>query len=113
MGKDMEEQIKTLENRLTSMVLENNGYLKRIKALERENEYLSIRLSSISQSRALAEAAPGNKAHQNEIQRYSSSYSFRVGEIIVNGLARPGKNTLMMPFRLIGLAWEIFKVKRF
>ena len=82
----MEEQIKTLENRLTTMVLENNGHLKRIKALERENEYLSIRLNSVS---------------------------FRIGEIIVNGLARPGKNTLMMPFRIIGLAWELFKVKRF
>jgi hypothetical protein len=45
---------------------------------------------------------------QRKLQRIRKSYSYRIGQIIVMAIKKPGKNTILLPFRLIRLILSKF-----
>lgn len=101
-GKPSTEEMK---NELHALTLLNNRYLKEIKALKKENDYYKTQIKS---SQMLLKENSANNKSGNESIILRDSYSVRAGQIFVNALAKPGKNTIMMPFRLIKLMFIIY-----
>ena len=119
-----------LESDLQKLTLQNNDYLKEIKDLHDEIENLRIRLKSSQNKpaqtnntnkkkqppRQPAQQTQGFSAKVKKLERevfdLRSSYSFRIGQTFVNAVAKPGKNTIMLPFRLIALVFESIFVRK-
>ena len=95
---DLQDQVRTL----TAL---NNEYVKEIRELQQKVEYLNFR--ACSSATMMTE-----KAQQDGIDLYVNSYAFRVGQVIVDAVRKPGKNTLAMPFRLMRLMFEIATKRR-
>ncbi|MCP4021533.1 MAG: hypothetical protein GY729_06810 [Desulfobacteraceae bacterium] len=102
---DSEPTAEYLKTQLESMTLLNNTYLKEIKDLQKQKEYLNFRIRS-----SLIYAA--EQAKRNDVERFRSSYSFRVGETIVDAVSKPGLNTILMPFRIIKLMFEFISSRK-
>jgi hypothetical protein len=64
----------------------NDEYARLIKRIERLENKLSI--------------------CQNKLSICQNSYAFRIGQSITLAVRRPGKNTLLLPFRLVKLVFE-------
>lgn len=130
-GWSKEKQRATeLESDLQKLTLQNNDYLKEIKELHDEIENLRIRLKSFQNKpaqtnnankkkqspRQPAQQAQGFSAKVKKMERevfdLRTSYSFRIGQTFVNALAKPGINTIMLPFRLIALVFESIFVRK-
>lgn len=43
---------------------------------------------------------------ENKNVALNTSYSFRIGQAFVNAVVKPGKNTIMLPFRFVSLIFE-------
>jgi chromosome segregation ATPase len=119
-----------LETDLQQLTLQNNDYLKEIKDLHDEIESVRIRLKSFQNKpaqtnnankkkqppRQPAQQAQGFPAKVKKLERkvfdLRTSYSFRIGQTFVNAVAKPGINTIMLPFRFIGLVFEFIFVRK-
>jgi len=91
---------KVLETELQSLTLLNNKFLKKIKALQRENEYLNTQIRALrnidKQHSENNKKGHSNKNKQgNEIDIFQNSYSFRIGEAVVMAVSKPGKNSIL------------------
>ena len=120
----MEERTTDMEHDLHEITLQNNGYLKQIKDLHDEKENLYFNLSSIQnnqkQTKKLKKSwikpkqAPVQKVNAPATARrlvpeefdLRNTYSYRLGQVFVSAVARPGKNTVMLPFRFIRILFE-------
>ena len=104
-----------LKRKLEKLVLEVNSYLQKCKDLEDSNENLRIKISiqakeTTKQAKETTKSKQELKKIQNDIKRnrkelftVKTSTSFQVGQILVNAVAKPGKNTLLFPFYLLRL----------
>ena len=122
-----EERIKALEHKLEELTLENNRIVMEQKDLFDEAEHLRRKIAAISRVRAMpgAEAASVSADKEAPISLlsvaqeyrpiYSTqeaielrySYSYRLGRILLDAVCRPGKNTLLMPYYLVQLVWDM------
>jgi hypothetical protein len=117
-----DQYVENLENHLRTATLLNVSYLKTIRNLEEKMAYLDYQ-ASLSRDRTSPRIEKKNdeqtipstailKKANDDMGTIKNSYAFRVGDTIVNGFRRPGKNTLLMPFRLTGLVFEYFFRRR-
>jgi len=109
----------TLEQDLRKILLQNNEYVKQITYLKDKNHDLKIELNNsnnqikiltneketIHQRRLLCQTQV--ERLERVVFNLRRSSSFRLGQVVVNGLASPGKNTLLMPFRFCKVIFEI------
>jgi hypothetical protein len=108
-----------MEVDLEKMVLENNRLLTESKDRFDEAEDLRKRLSALDQNRKKEHGKPtqAKQVISHDVSNISKwkkeaivlkcSYSFRLGQILINGFSKPGKNTVLMPFYLASLAWDM------
>lgn len=128
-----EAERKKFEADLEAMVLENNQLLKASKdyfeqAEEYRKQVVFLREQNKDQgANVSAERNAGNKGDQKspvkqfqeqpsndqikklqqEIIKLRHRYSFRLGKILTDAVLRPGRNTLLMPYSLAILTWDI------
>ena len=122
-----EEKVKALENELERLALENNRLVMEQKDLFDEAENMRKKFAAFNQTPKMeqikqpvghATETPQlsllNISRGHQIQNLSQaaielrySYSFRLGQILLNAVCRPGKNTLRMPYFLVQLAWDM------
>ncbi len=76
----------------TKAVFETNKYLMKCKDLTDENKRLKIHIT-VKQKEC--------EVLQRKNFNIETTTSFRVGQIFVNAVAKPGKNTLLFPFYLL------------
>ena len=119
------KRVQKFESDLEEMVLENNHllktskdyfeqaeeYRKHLASLKRENKDLRAKVSAKSNvAKKGGQPPPANdqfKKMQQEIIKLRYRYSFRLGKILTDAVLRPGKNTLLMPYFLAILSWDI------
>jgi septal ring factor EnvC (AmiA/AmiB activator) len=107
-----------LEQDLHEITLQNNEYLKQIKDLHDEMENLRVRLSSTQKKQKKSPAqnsivSPKVKRLEQQLSEVHNTYSYRLGQAFVSAVARPGKNTFLMPFRFIKIIFDfLFSRKR-
>lgn len=107
-------EMKKLEDDLEQLVTQTNNYLKKNKELEDEIARLRVRNASLAKLTKQTvvsgknglkryNGAPGEeiKRYRREIQLLKSSYTYRVGYFVVKAFSQPGKNTILLPYRLI------------
>jgi myosin heavy subunit len=103
------------QNELQKIRLEHEKNLKQLKTRAARLESIESKLKKVRQ--AEEEAINRNKTLQKkkqaqekklkkEIFELRNSYSFRIGQVFVNAVAKPGVNTVMAPFRLAKLVIE-------
>ena len=130
-AKEDSAKIKKLEDDLEKIVLENNTLLKESKDYFDEIEHLRKQISFLHQKKAEKKKMQHSKTEKNtvvpvasngskpkelrQLQKWKkesielrNSYSFRLGQILINTVLKPGKNTLLMPYYLTQLVWDIF-----
>ena len=129
MLRKKDERILEMENDLYEITLQNNEYLKQVKDLHDQMGELRISLVSTKNEQKQPKPAKNNVSKQKQVvyqkpqaNRQKSereafelrnSYSFRIGQILVNTVAKPGVNTISFPFLLIKLLFEpLFKQNR-
>jgi hypothetical protein len=100
-------QIRKLKEDLESIAILNSRYLKDIKELQRTIDYLNAGYDGIhsydhSISPSFAQVS-NLKNKENELDSFKNSYAFRISDILMNAVVKPGKNTIMMPFRIMKL----------
>lgn len=109
-GKVDQQELAVLKQELNGAIVEANECLKENKDLRDELESLRIHCSGIQREYAgkkeefAAKKKQSNKlAEQLRHENFSlrTSTSFRVGQVLVNAVAKPGKNTLLLPFSLL------------
>jgi hypothetical protein len=116
--QEKDERITELEQDLHEITLQNNEYLKQIKDLHDEMENLRVRLSSTQkEQRQLPPqnsiVSPKVKRLEQQLSEVHNTYSYRLGQAFVSAVARPGKNTFLMPFRFIKIIFDfLFSRKR-
>jgi len=49
---------------------------------------------------------------KSELQAVAESFSFRLGNMLVQAVYRPGRNTILLPYRLLRLCYEEFKKRK-
>lgn len=100
---------------LQKMAIQNNHLLLEQKALFDETENLRKRLAALSEKSAVRDSAiKESRSLKRQIQNLTheaielkKSYSFRLGQIIINAVMRPGKNTILLPYYLLKLARDM------
>lgn len=112
---------------LRQVQLENNELLVQLKDKEDEIEELRVRLSSLENERFVKPQAAAKKNRAifqplADATKYSmdnlsgddirNSTSYRLGKILVYSVAKPGRNTLLMPYRLIRLGWMAWRARK-
>lgn len=97
-----QKNIEKLKSELENQILENNRLLLENKDLNDENKvYRMWEVTSIEpQDHRLLYWKKETIVLQN-------SYSFRLGQIIINAFKMPGKNTLLMPYYLVKLILDL------
>ena len=118
-----EERIREMEGDLHEIIVQNNEFLKQVKDLQDELHEQRIRLSAKNKTQAVSPAKNTKKSqkkvfqqknrnnaekYKNEVVALRNSYSFRIGQILVNTVAKPGVNTIIFPFLLIKVFFEPF-----
>jgi hypothetical protein len=127
------KQVQALETDLEAMVLENNRLLKASKDYFDQSEELRKALVAMKNERRRQDVKQQSKDNQvkgkaviatvkctqrqisdeqvkkmrQEIIKIRYRYSFRLGKILTDAVLRPGKNTVLMPYYLIILFWDI------
>ncbi|MDA3788505.1 MAG: hypothetical protein PF503_08430 [Desulfobacula sp.] len=113
-----------LKKQLEKIALQNNDYLHQIKKMDEELENLKRRLfSTFSMERQSVNSdskfgtKPNNlsdrlKRLEDNNFALRDSYSFRIGQIFIDAVSKPGKNTIMLPFRFIGLIFDYMYVRK-
>ena len=91
-----------MKSDMEKLVIENNRLLMENKDLMDELENSRLRMASSSY-----EQVKSNQKWNEEAIILRNSYSFRLGQIFVNAVNRPGKDTLLMPYYLLRFFWEI------
>lgn len=84
--------------RLTQLVEENNQLRQQVHRLEGEVEEYRVQLA-------------GNGPHSH-VGGSGNALRWQIGDVIVQGLSRPGWATLRMPDRLIRLVWQAYRRRR-
>jgi hypothetical protein len=133
---DTNKIIDEMEKELNEMMLQNNEYLIQLKDQHDEIQELRILLITAEQGDVSASAqknkpaksnqkhqedqeplsvisSPGTSTYSAKIKRLESqvyelrnSYAFRIGQILVLAIKKPGMNTIMAPFRLMKLVFN-------
>jgi hypothetical protein len=113
---EKDELIKELEQDLHKITLQNNEYLKQIKDLHDEKENLRVRLNSTQKQQVQPQPqnnVPANvKNLRKELSEVHNTYSYRLGQVFVSAVARPGKNTFMLPFRFTKIIIEFLFARK-
>jgi hypothetical protein len=111
------------EQDLHKIILENNTLLKKNKRLILENDYFVTKVTCMRDApkpkekknteNLIQKFDPKNdentrliekiKRLENRLAICQNSYAFRIGQSITLAVRKPGKNTLLFPFRLIKL----------
>lgn len=108
---ELVNEVKKYENELEQSIIICNSYLKKIKELEDELGYLRVRLKALPQSHgrnAHNKTTTGNSNKElvrcrREIEALRSSFTYRVGYFCVKAFTKPGRNSILLPYRLIKL----------
>jgi hypothetical protein len=117
--QEKDKQISDMEHNLQKITLHNNEYLKQIKDLQDETENLRVKLISAMKVRVKRPPAPRNfnvladvKKLEQELSEVHNTYSYRIGQVFVSAVARPGKNTFMLPFRFLKIVFEFLFIRK-
>ncbi len=130
---EAQERVQVLETDLEGMVLQNNRLLKaskdyfdqseelrkalvflknekRKQNVERQTKNNEVKRKAViapvkSTQRQISDEQV--KKMRQEIIKIRYRYSFRLGKILTDAILRPGKNTVLMPYYLIILFWDI------
>jgi hypothetical protein len=94
------ECIQDLKKELEKMTLQHNQCIKKIKTLEKTVEFLHSRRLGFS----TADNYSGNEKKYDS--DFKNMYAFRLGDLLIKAVTRPGKNTVFLPLRLVKLVWE-------
>ncbi len=115
-------EIKDLYEDLTNSKIREESLEKDLKKEHRALNQVRSKLDEVKSKRAQCEIRfkAGEKKSmasihklEKEVAVLKRSYAFRMGRVLVDAVARPGKNTLMLPLRLVRLIFEpVFKPKR-
>ncbi len=109
-------KMKRMEADLADIVSENNLLLQENKKYHEKVETYRKQISeskkthNIQRYKGSIEAIPSYKWKKEAII-LEYSYSFRLGKILIDSVFKPGKNTLLMPYYLCKLFWEIITGK--
>ena len=95
----LKEKIREIEKELTQTVTENNQYLQKIKDLHERAEAYRIRKLSKQKPRL-------KKNLYDQIAAVKASTSLRLGRIFIHSIKKPGKNTVLLPIRLISFPFQ-------
>lgn len=113
-----ENKIKELETDLQKMVIENNQLLKSSKQFFDEIESYRKRLSLFDEIYLYKNEKKSNTVSSYQSMKWKKeaimvrySYSFRLGQIFFNAITKPGKDTILMPYYLIKLTFDIITGK--
>jgi hypothetical protein len=93
------DRIQDLKKELEDMTLRHNQCIKEIKSLEKTIDFLHTRRMHFT-----AAANTGNRDMYST--DFKNTYAFRLGDIFIKAVTRPGKHTILLPLRLIKLVWE-------
>ncbi|MDA3788502.1 MAG: hypothetical protein PF503_08415 [Desulfobacula sp.] len=76
--------------------------------LKREQERLKDRISEQEKVHTAQQERLKDRINKFEKKVFAlnTSYSFRIGQAFVNAVGKPGKNTIMLPFRFVSLIFE-------
>jgi len=132
LNKDKEKLNELVENKMRKkiekLILQNNDFALEVKKLSESLEYqrdrkkqsdekkikqmddLSCRMDELCRKKA--ELDKKRDKLNKEIFLLKTSASFRLGQILINSIKRPGINTIKMPFSIFKLFWEVFTSKR-
>ncbi len=133
---EMQAAYESVRSDAESLVQENGKYLNAIKelndeveflrrenlGLQKENERLAREAGSEKQNSQRGsgrkqfdarESGPRRDVRYNDVSRLQKelhdvreSYSFRIGQVFVNAIAKPGKNTVLLPFNFVRIVLE-------
>ena len=112
--EESERITEEVQMRIQSLVEENAKLVresKRIKDVwvkERVKLLTSLK-DGKNQGTPIATTVDYHKIHkwQRKTIELETSYSFRLGQIMVNSILKPGENTVLMPYYLTILFWDI------
>ena len=113
----MEESERITEEvqlRMQSLVEENAKLVREFKRIKDVGAKERVRLLASlkdgkNQGTPIATTVDYHKIHkwQRKTIELETSYSFRLGQIVFNSILKPGKNTVLMPYYLTILFWDI------
>ncbi len=101
---------KEMNAQLEEMVLLNNQYLHEIRRMNEELINLKKRLFSDNPN-CFPETESEHllyKIQTLETRNFDlrNSFSFRIGQVLIDAVSKPGKNTIILPFRFISLIFD-------
>lgn len=108
----LEKEVNTrisLEADMENIVLQNNSYLKEVKDLADKIE--NLRRSISVASGAKKDAIRKQQLIQKRLNTLQTSLSYRLGNLFVLSIKKPGKNTILLPFRLLKLFFTYIFVR--
>lgn len=130
---DLKSQQVQKRKDLEVLTLQNNSYLQQVKDYHDEIESLRKQITGQVQAKQTLKLAHNkqkalpNRQSAKNVERHwrkpqgnhfnkkwhreaidlRHSYSFRLGKILIDAFARPGKNTFIAPYYLVKLAWDM------
>lgn len=99
-----QKNIKRLNSDLENLVLENNRLL--IENTNTRDEIENYHMQSVTPTQSQDNRINYWKREAIVLQ---NSYSFRLGQIIINAFKMPGKSTLLMPYYIVKMILDIIK----
>ncbi len=108
-GRTKKNDTQKLKKELEKSILEANRYLHECKNLADINENLRIKISvqakeTTKNNQELKKNRRDLERNNKELFALKTSTSFQVGRILINAVAKPGKNTILFPLYLLRVA---------
>jgi hypothetical protein len=104
---DNDKKIAQMETDLQHLVEQNNRLLIKYKDLSDQSEAYRNEIAVVLQRRCNKQALSGKQLAnkwKRELISLKYSSSFKLGQILINAIKKPGRNTLLMPYHLVKLA---------
>jgi hypothetical protein len=111
-NKDYFEQMEKLVLNNNHLLKENKDYFEQIENLRKHFYSIQNKRERYKASKQIKISTSNIDALQKEIHKLRSSYSYRLGQVFVSAIARPGKNTFMLPFRFIKIVFEFLFARK-
>ena len=96
-NENLSDEAESYENYLKTCLEKENEYLKKIYYLEEKLRDIECQIVS-----SVGEINPGSSFRGN----LADQLTYRIGRVMVDGVKRPGRNTLAIPYRLFKIYRE-------
>jgi hypothetical protein len=113
MEQDLHDEKKEMHVRLNTTQKELAKVKAKITATERKlSEQKKTQSPQKQKHPQVSQLEAKAEKWKREASDLRSSASFRLGQVLVNAISRPGKNTLFMPFKFLKIIFELIAARK-